>query len=45
MKRLMLFIFSLLFVANFSSCEESGRKCMDPKKCPDHQKERHERRW
>jgi len=51
MKRLTLFILSVIFVANFSSCDESSKKCAGIEECPEKypekkpEKEHHQRKW
>lgn len=46
MKKTIVSLFAMAFLFSFGSCDDAGRKCVDPEKCPDRpQKERHERRW
>jgi len=46
MKKMVCFMLATLFVFGLTSCDDQGKKCNDPKKCPErYNKERHERRW
>lgn len=45
MKKVVCFMLAMTFVFGLTSCDDQGKKCHDPKKCPERQKERHERRW
>lgn len=44
MRKLVLALLGLAFAVVISACNDQGRKCRDPEKCPEKQ-ERHHRRW